>query len=360
MNNRCSTGPTRSLPRTTFLVLLVTACSICFAASLDADEVVVEIVLGPETVAADRKTPPQPGQLNTPFGIAFDKNDDMYIVEFVGGRIHKYSPADKRLVHIAGKPKSPGYTDGPALGAQFQDMHNILIASNGDLLLSDHKNNAVRRYDRKNKTVSTFAGGHKAGFAGDGGLAAKAKFNMVMSVGRSWDNKLLLIADIKNYRIRAIDFETTIVSTVAGNGKRGVPKDGSPALRAPLKDPRACEMDAQGRLYIIERGGHSLRVVENGKVTTVAGTGKKGSQDGDARKASMNGPKHLTIDADGTVYIADDFNHAIRKYDPHAKTLTTILGRGDVKLNRPHGVTIHKGWLYVADSYNHRILRLKL
>jgi DNA-binding beta-propeller fold protein YncE len=184
---------------------------------------------------------------------------------------------------------------------------------------------------------------------------------MVMCVMLNPAKDTLYIADIRNYRIRAINMKSQTISTVAGNGKRGIPKDAAISTKAPLVDPRAAAADKKGNLYIVERGGHALRVVRtDGKIYTLAGTGKKGKADGSALKATMNGPKHLDIDDDGNVYIADDNNHLIRKYDPKSKTLTTVLGKGKTKLNRPHGVCVHKGYLYVADSWHHRILKIKL
>jgi hypothetical protein len=320
----------------------------------------IEIVLGPAKLLKDTKGNVTPGVLDTPFGVCFDKDDNMFIVEYLGGRIHKYTP-DGKLSHIAGKHKAAGYKDGTAMEATFNMMHNVVILENGDLLISDHKNNAVRHFNAADKTISTYAGTKKSGFGGDGGPADKATFNMVMSLGLSTDKKTLCIADIKNRRIRSIDIANNTISTVAGNGKKGNPKDGTDALKAPLLDPRASEYDKDGNLYIVERGGNALRVLKpNGKIYTLAGSGKKGGKDGPALEATMNGPKHLAIDDDSNVYLADDFNHTIRKYDPKAKTLTTILGKGEIKLNRPHGVTVHKGWLYISDSWNHRIIRMKL
>jgi streptogramin lyase len=83
--------------------------------------------------------------------------------------------------------------------------------------------------------------------------------------------------------------------------------------------------------------------------------------DGPALEAQFKEPKNLAIDPDGNVFIADDMNHTIRKCDPVAKTLTTVvLGKGQFKLQRPHGVTVHGDWLYVVDSYHHRMLRMPL
>ena len=86
-------------------------------------------------------------------------------------------------------------------------------------------------------------------------------------------------------------------------------------------------MDAKGNLYVLERGGNALRIVRpDGRIFTLAGTGKKGHKDGPAKKATFSGPKHLCLDGQDKVIIADDNNHLIRLYDPKTKTVSTILG----------------------------------
>ena len=102
------------------------------------------------------------------------------------------------------------------------------------------------------------------------------------------------------------------IRLIAGNGERGVPADGAVAREAPLVDPRAVAADGEGNVYILERGGHALRVVDRaGKIRTVAGTGKAGpaGDDGPALAATLRGPKHLCLDREGNVIIADTDNH---------------------------------------------------
>jgi hypothetical protein len=129
--------------------------------------------------------------------------------------------------------------------------------------------------------------------------------------------------------------------------------------------------DADGNVYILERAGHALRVVDaGGRIRTVAGTGKAGASGdgGDARRATLNEPKHLCIDKDGAVIIADTDNHVIRKYLPRRGTIVGVAGTGtkgsagvggppeEAELNQPHGVHIGPGGdLYIADSGNHRL-----
>jgi sugar lactone lactonase YvrE len=165
-----------------------------------------------------------------------------------------------------------------------------------------------------------------------------------------------------------------MVRLVAGNGQRGLPKDGADAKSAPLVDPRAACSDRAGNIYILERAGHALRVVDpSGKIRTVVGVSGKAGNTGDggaARLATLNGPKHLCVDLDDNVIIADTANHVIRKYSPKTDTIVRLAGTGkkglsgdggdplQVSFNEPHGVHVRpSGVLYIVDSMNHRIFR---
>jgi DNA-binding beta-propeller fold protein YncE len=227
----------------------------------------------------------------------------------------------------------------------------------------------------KSGEISTFAGAGEKGFAGDGGPAAKARFDGVYCIAFGPKGERLYVADLENRRIRMIDMKSGEISTVAGNGKKGVPEDGALAKDAPLVDPRAVAADSKGNVYILERGGNALRLVDSdGKIRTVAGTGKAGhsGDDGDALKAQLNGPKHLCVDPDDNVLIADTENHVIRKYLPKTGKIVHVAGTGKLgsagldgppekcELARPHGVWSSKrGEIYIADSENNRVLRIR-
>ena len=340
------------MQRTLFIATMMTLTAVT-----NATEPVVQVLIGSHD--ADPGKTISPGKLSYPFGIDFDSAGNMIIVEYKGGRIFKRTPAGV-LSQIGGLGRA-GYEGdgGPVSEASFEDMHNVAIGPDDSLYISDHANHAIRRVDNRGN-VLTYAGG-TVGFAGDGETVEHAKFNMAISVSISPDKKYLLVADIKNHRIRQITLSNGRVETIAGNGTRDVPVDGTNAATAPLVDPRAAAYDVDGNLYIVERGGNALRVVDTtGKVRTVAGSGKKGKADGFGKEATFNGPKHLAIDSAGAVYIADDNNHLVRCFNPKTGEVTTVLGGGEFKLNRPHGVQVHNGWLYIADSWNHRVMRLKL
>jgi DNA-binding beta-propeller fold protein YncE len=313
-------------------------------------------------------------KLNMPFGIDRDPAGNLIFVEIDGHRVCRIDPSGI-MTRIAGTgQKGLAGDGGPALTAEFNALHNLTIAPSGDIYLADTLNHRVRKIDAKNGLINTVAGSEK-GFGGDGGLAILAKFSGIYCATLDPRGEKLYVADLDNRRIRVVDLRSGIVTTVAGNGERGVPADGATATSAPLVDPRAVTADAQGNVYVLERSGHALRVVDTqGRIRTVVGTGQRGAtgDGGDGKQATLNGPKHLCIDKDGTVLIADTENHVIRRYSPADGKITHVAGSGkrgsggvpgpakDVELNQPHGVFVHpSGDLYITDSTNRRILRLQ-
>ena len=319
-------------------------------------------------------------KLVQPFAVDFDKAGNIYYVEMAGGERLRKIDAKGILTTLAGTGKKGDNTETQtsAPKAEFNGMHNLIVSKDGGgiIYLADAFNNRIRACDPWRKHMMPFAGTGKKGFAGDGEPAEKAEFNQPICIALSSDEKSMYLADIGNRRVRVIDLETRKVSTFAGTGKAGVPKDGEPAKDQPLVDPRAVATDQEGNVYILERGGHALRVVDKvGKIRTVAGTGKAGSggNGGPALKAPMNGPKFISIDpADNSVLIADTENHQIRRYFPKTETMELVAGTGkkgsggldgdplQLEMGRPHGVCVHpkSGEIYIADSDNNRIVKI--
>lgn len=338
----------------------------------------VAVVLGTAALRADRIVlvaggtedrtgiPATRAVLKEPFGVDFDRAGNLFIVEMASGNRLLKVDAHGVLTHVAGQP-APGDSGdgGPALAAQFNGPHNLAVLPDGDILIGDTWNGRVRRVQLAAGTVSSLPG-----FAVP---AAQARGSGPYCITLDFTGKQLVIADLR--RVHVVDVATGRARVVAGNGQKGVPPDGAAATEAPLVDPRAAAYDRQGNLYILERSGHALRVVgRDGRIRTVVNAaGKKGAtgDGGSALDATMSGPKHLCIDRDDTVLIADAENNLIRRYVPATGKILRVAGTGkkgaagldgppeQCELARPHGVTVHRdGTLFITDSYNNRILKV--
>lgn len=303
---------------------------------------------------------PVGGELKEPFGVEGDREGNLYIVELGGGRVHRLAPDGKFSTFAGTGEKGDAGDGGRAAKAVFNGMHNLSVGPTGDLFLADTWNQKVRRIDAKTGSVSTIVGTGKKGFSGDGGDAAKADCGGLYCVALEPGGKRMFLADLDNRRIRVVtlvdgDTPRGTITTLAGNGQRGVPKNGMLATQSPLVDPRAVACDSKGNVYILERSGHALRVVDpGGPIYTVAGTGKSGpaQDDAPALEATLNGPKHLCVDSNDDVIIADAENNVIRKFIVKEKRVVRLAGTGkpgtgklgnslkESELARPHGVWV--------------------
>ena len=316
--------------------------------------------------------------LREPFSIAFDAQGDAYGVEFQpANRIFKLHDGKLEFVSGVKWDSAPKGMLPPAPAkrldlapAVYDGMHDISIAPDGSIYASDSFQHRIVRLDPKTHVATVFAGTGKAGFAGDGGPADQAQFNIPMCGVIDPSGKFMVIADIVNHRVRRIDLATKVITTIAGNGKKGLPKDGDDALHTPMGDARAACTAKDGTVYVLLRGGNALAAVKDGKVTVVVNkAGKAGpATDGPAAEATMRGPKYVTMDAKGNVLILDTENHCLRLFDPVKQTIRTIVGNGKkgsavgadwagTQLNRPHGARIGPdGRLYVTDTEHNRLL----
>jgi sugar lactone lactonase YvrE len=313
-------------------------------------------------------------RLVAPFGVAFDRPGRITFVEMTSNKLRAID-RDGTVTTLAGDGEKGDRGDGGrASMARLNGPHSLAVGPDGDLYITDTGNNRVRKVDAKTGAIATVAGTGEPGFSGDGGPADRARFGGIYCIAFDPDGSRYVLADLDNRRIRAVDLKTGVVTTIAGDGRRGVPEDGAIAKESPLVDPRAVAIDKSGNVYILERSGHALRVVDRkGMIRTLVGDGKAGlvGDGGPGVKARLNGPKHLCIDPGGNVVIADTENHAIRLYRPSDGVIVRLAGNGrkgtsglggaptEAELDQPHGVAIGPdGRLYIADSSNNRILRV--
>ncbi len=330
--------------------------------------------------AAEIWTAPGSQTLHQPFSIDFDAKGQMYGVEFQPTN-QVFGVIDGKFQYLSGvKWNSEGKGAKPPAPAKAKDLepavynalHDITIAPDGSILLSDTFQHRLCRLNPQTHQTTLLAGTGMPGFKGDGGKGTDAQFNNPFCAALSPDRQFVYIADLGNARVRRLHLTQGTLETVAGNGKSGIPTANSNATEAPLSGPRACCVAPDGTLYIILREGHALAAVKNGKINIVVNqSGKKGTagDNGPALQAQLNGPKYVCMDQKGCVLILDTENHAVRSYDPQTQTLKTIVGTlgkpgnqvaaewSKTQLRRPHGARLGPdGKLYVVDTENDRIL----
>jgi sugar lactone lactonase YvrE len=177
-------------------------------------------------------------------------------------------------------------------------------------------------------TITTVAGTSYYGYSGDDGPATSISLYQPRGIALD-ESGNLYIADTDNHRIRRVD-TNGLIATVVGEGSPGFLGDGGPAASARLFFPFDIALDGAGNLYIADYYNHRIRKVDtNGIITTVAGNGSYGfsGDGGSATSASLYNPSGIAVDNTGTLYIADFYNNRIRKVDTNG-LITTVAGNG--------------------------------
>lgn len=273
--------------------------------------------------------------------------------------------AVQTLVAGAGVAGSSG-DGGQARQATLNSPHGIAVSPDGTAFVSDEANHKIRKIDPSG-VITTYAGTGTPGFSGDGGPATSAQLQNPMGLALGADGSLY-VADSANSRVRRIAPNGTI-STFAGTGTAGYTGDGGLATAAQFKQPHALAIGPDQSLYITDTGSATVRrVMPNGVVTTVTGTGTSGSWVADGMPAAtvqLGDPTGIAVTQTGTVYICDRTNFIVWRLgaagfmDHVAGTPNTFGRAGDgglaiqALLNNPHDVAVGPDeFLYITDELN--------
>ncbi|MBM4361160.1 MAG: hypothetical protein FJ104_00650 [Deltaproteobacteria bacterium] len=355
-------------------------------------------------------------KLDTPMDVAFAPDGRMFVLDWNGHKIRRLED-DGRLAFVAGTgvegdacEATPTEGRCPATATQLNHPTDLAFGADGTGYVSAWHNAKIKRLAPDLTTVEDLCGTGDRKFEGDGATCKDAEgvqrvsFDLPSSlVVDSAGN--LLVADQANQVIRRIT-PAGEVMTIAGScpgtpgfgcpAGRGYEGDGGPATLARLSnnlgqgtDPQGkIALDAAGNLYIADTGNNVVRRVAAGSdgllgegppeeeiITTVAGTGRAGQagDGGPATAAELSSPTDVTVQSDGTLYIADRSNNCIRKVDP-AGVISTLAGQcgtagfvgegsaaAEAALWNPYGVELSpEGNLFVADSRNHCVREIRL
>jgi ELWxxDGT repeat protein len=300
--------------------------------------------------------------LSGPAGIAIDPNGNLYIADNGNRLVRKIDAVTGIISTIAGNSEFGSAGDGGlALNAQFYSPTDLLLDGQGNLLIADDGLgvNVIRKINLTTGIISNFAGRAEGpGFSGDGGLATDATLSGPNGmISDALGN--IYFADVSNHRVRKIDYNTGVISTIAGTGVASWNGDHIQASSANLFNPSDLAIDIDGNLLIVDQGNNRIRKVNfsDNVITTVAGNGINGiSGDGDlAVDAQLSGPAAIALDAAGNLFITDSQSR-VRKVNRLTRLITTVAGQtvsgfsGDGGLATSALIKSPKGLVFDSDG----------
>ncbi len=287
-----------------------------------------------------------------------------------------------------------GQRDGiPAKEADAGWPMGVVRRPDGELIVIDYLWHRIWRIDQDG-ILQAFAGDGIAGNSGDGGPAAEARFRHPHDLYQDRHGNLYL-SELGNHTIRRIDYETGIITRVAGNGRIGRGGDGGSALDAELDCTCGVAVDREGTVYLSSEWTNNIRRIdpETGIIETVFGhharhypSERGGSRPysgrglslggyhgdgGPARDAGFYHPEHLAFDSRGDLYVCDNSNDRVRKIDMQSGIIDTVLGNGQRASNGDGGpaseastlmpdaicLDVHDN-LYVGEKYGFRVRKV--
>jgi sugar lactone lactonase YvrE len=271
--------------------------------------------------------------------------------------------------------KRYGGDGGAAVQAQLNFPTAVAVDRKGNVYIADTMNHRVRMVDAVTGVIATLAGTGQAWFSGDGGPADKAVLNEPAALAVD-DAGRLYIADQSNHRVRLVDLKTGTISTVAGTGIATYDGDGKPAVDTALAGPSGLALSGKS-LYIADTFNGRVRCVDlsSGLITTVAGDGGvyRYQSPSDAPSPSLSRPTGIALNHEGRLFLTDSDNHLVRQWDWLSGVGICVAGQGvpsysgdggaarEASLCYPFGIVADRdGTLLVADTFNHRIRALAL
>ena len=256
------------------------------------------------------------------------------------------------------------FIDGPLALSAFNHPQGMAI--DGDVLyVADTENHAIRRVDLRAGQVETIAGTGEQGYERNG-----RRSGCSFALSSPWDVALhdgvLYIAMAGIHQLWSLDLDSGMVGPYAGSGREAI-TDG-PLATSALAQPSGITTDGE-RLFFADSETSSIRNCDlspTGSVRTLIGLGlfEFGDVDGEDFRVRMQHPIGITHH-DGVLYVADTYNHKIKRVLPKTRSAFTVAGAGSpghvdgpfaqARFSEPCGLSIANGKMYIADTNNHTI-----
>jgi len=313
------------------------------------------------------------GSFNDPSGIAVDNDGNVYVADYTNHRIRKITKSENGVYTkstFAGS--SSGDQEGTGASARFRFPTGVAVDKDGNVYVADYGNHKIRKIT-PGREMTTIAGSGTSGSDNHATDAKSATFNRPYGVAVDEDGNVY-VADKNNHRIRKItklESGGYKVDSFAGSEEGRSGSDNGTGADAKFFSPQGMAMDSSGNVYVADLSNHSIRkITPQGEVSTFAGSGTPGDENGVAGEAQFDSPRGIAVDAAGIVYVADSSNHLIRKITPGG-VVTTIAGSTEgvnngysigAKTRFKHPIDVatdSSGNVYVADTGNHLIRKIE-
>ena len=250
---------------------------------------------------------------------------------------HRFSYAQQGTVRtIAGTGvagfESEGAISNLAQTTRVNNPYGIIVGPDSALYFCEVDSGRVRRLDMNTRLLSTVAGNGEKAYRGDGGLALDASFSAPHEIRFDTHGNLYIVSR-DSHSVRRIDKSSGLVSTVAGTGEPGFSGDSGLAKAAQLRQPHSIAFDARGDLLICDIGNSRLRRIDmsSGIISTLSGTGERTTtpDSGPIAGTPLLGPRSIDTDADGNAYLVLREGNAVFRLDIASNRLQRIAGTGN-------------------------------
>jgi sugar lactone lactonase YvrE len=263
-------------------------------------------------------------ELNHPTDIQFMPDGSMLLAAWHNHKIRRYDPVSGRVWVVCGSAPGYNAMHDVATRALLNQPKSIAIDSKQNVFVADSRNQRIRVINTDGIIDSVAGTGKKGYAGDDATPLMADFYMQEINENPEPGGSItvdaqgrIYLADTYNHRIRRIDLAANVVTTIAGNGTKGFGGDGGPATQAMLNAPRDLELGPDGRLYVADTDNQRIRAIDlnSGLITTVAGNGTAGfsGDGGQATAASFSRPFGVAFDREGNMFVADTFNNRIRK-----------------------------------------------
>ena len=308
------------------------------------------------------------GTLAFPGKVLVDEASDRLVVADSNHHRVLVATLDGRVTDVIGDG-AVGWIDDAFERARFYRPQGLALRGDA-LFIADTENHLVRVADLRARTVATVAGTGRQGRWGDhGGDVHETPLSSPwdLALGRA----LLFVAMAGVHQVWMIDLERGLALPYAGSGREA--RVDGPAEEAAFAQPSGLAIDGQ-TMYVADSESNIIRAISlppDNRVLTLAGGDlfEFGDKDAAGDDARLQHPLGVAWAA-GALFIADTYNHKIKRLDPATRRVTTFAGTGEpgladgparsARFYEPGGITATSTSLYVADTNNHAVRRVRI